>query len=98
MDGHLSGTDVAICLERHSHLAMSTALHIGKDFAVAPSCLHEDYPEGYLPSFVGSRFCSHLSGFPGRALPATVLRLSPDVLGLSSLRLRKGESGRLAQA
>ncbi len=84
-DSYLSGIVVADDLERHSHLAMSTALHIGKDFAVAPSCCHEDYPEGYLSSFVESRFCSHLSDHSGRALPATVLRLATDVFGLSSL-------------
>jgi len=88
-DSYLSWPDVATRLERHSRLAAGTALHMGKDFAVAPSCLHEDYPLGYLPSFVGSRFCSHLSDRSGRALPATVLRLAADVFGLSSRALRR---------
>jgi len=50
-DSHLSGIIVTDDLERHFHLSMDTALHTGKDFAVAPSCCHEDYPLGIFLFF-----------------------------------------------
>jgi len=62
-----------------------TALHKGKDFAVAPPPFDEIIPEGIL-AFRHRRHCSHLSHCCVRALPATML---PDyniwaVFGLSS--------------
>ncbi len=73
---HLSGTHVTMSLERHSHnnKAMSTALHRGKDFAVAPHMspyrliFLRRYP---LISLRASLFAP--LGLPRRALPATLL-------------------------
>ncbi len=51
MDDYLSGIDVAIDLERHFGLATDTALHIRKDFAVAPSVLPRKLTPKGAPSF-----------------------------------------------
>jgi len=49
----------------------STALHWGKDFAVSFSYYYQTNPMKDLLSFRLSRFCSHLSRYRGRGLPAT---------------------------
>ena len=79
-DNHLSGMIVTNHLKQHSHLAMSTALHTSKDFAVSIPVLplelaqHLLLSAGRLEPFGSRRLCSHLLDYSRRALPATVLQ------------------------
>ena len=88
-DNHLSGPNITEWLKRRSHTRWARPCTKVRNFAVAPLCFHKDYPEGYLRSFVRSRFCSHLSYCYGRALPVTLLlNFNIEVVfGLSSQTL-----------
>ncbi|MDB5190262.1 MAG: hypothetical protein JWN49_588 [Parcubacteria group bacterium] len=86
-DDHLSRPTITSRLERRSacfRRSFGTALHRDKDLAVSvwrrrqPTLKESIYPFGV------DRLCSHLAHCCGRALPATFLRLTTPVLGLSS--------------
>ena len=95
----LSESSGSLCEISNWCIPQSAALHRGKDFAVSFPHFCGPIPDGTL-SFRNRRFCSHLSPYGGRELPATLLPVTPQkrtgpVSGLSSPRFL---SGRLSDA
>ncbi len=87
-DSHLSRPAVTDWLKRHSYREIGTALHIGKDFAVAPPRCRRDYPQGISLFFRREPFLfaplgSLRTGVTRYRAPVVIL----DVFGLSSPHL-----------